>query len=644
MSVSSNRKLNVEQLINLTQVYWDEPGKLQEISEAIEARMDPTAQLLFGAIANRLGHLQRDPLKALGEEAPNLAALIAARLGKPVPESDGSKDEPKSGAAPAPGTRTAKPSRKRVAPLALAGVAALLLAGAAWWWWPVKKEIEEAAVARQAGIEIQEQGVVAEEEERRGGARSALPAGRRRGEFPDPRDFDPLGRTERLAETQDAASRRGRLPPDVGGRDANEVEEAPAAARAAPTGGRAAPAGAGGGASPSPASAARGGQQPAPGNARPGGSTAGGGITMAEAQLECFLSDSRPNACAPPPGGGSGGGGTGAGGGGGGSGGGAAPVAGARSPAATAAGGPLPSSSSSSTPQRAQSSGGGSGAGGSGSGGAGAGGSESAGGGSPPARGRPAAGASAGGGGAAQSQQQRQPQRQQQPQNEPPPSDPDCPTAAPEGRVVFIFDGSISMGLPLGLDPAEEDRLDEGTRRRDPEARRQYRELLWEPGPKRMGRAQDAFAEASTDLPETIELGLVVFQECRDIRQVGIFDAGRRNNAIDYIRAMIPHGRTPLAQSLMVAQEMLADKPSSIVLLTDGREFCNGDPCAVAEHVKKTRPGTPIHIIDIAGQGRTECVAEITGGRSYSPAETEDLTKVIRAAFRGAAAHCPDVR
>lgn len=222
--------------------------------------------------------------------------------------------------------------------------------------------------------------------------------------------------------------------------------------------------------------------------------------------------------------------------------------------------------------------------------------------------------------------------------------DPDCPTEPPQGRVVFIFDGSISMGLPLGIDPAEEDRLDEGTRRRDPNTRREYRALLQADGPKRMARAQEAFAEASEDLPDFIELGLVVFQECRDVRQVGIFDAARRGSAVDYVRSMIPHGRTPLAQSLMVAQEMLGDQPSSIVLLTDGREFCSGDPCAVAQHVKSTRPGTPIHIIDIAGQGRTECVAEITGGRSYAPSETEDLARVIRAAFRGAAAHCPDTR
>lgn len=210
--------------------------------------------------------------------------------------------------------------------------------------------------------------------------------------------------------------------------------------------------------------------------------------------------------------------------------------------------------------------------------------------------------------------------------------------------MVFVFDGSVSMGLPLGLDPAEEDRLDEGTRRKNPQARAEYRALLQQPGPKRMGRAQLAFTEATQDLPDQVELGLVVFQECRDIRQVGLFGAGRRGPAIDYIRAMIPRGRTPLAQSLLVAQEMLDTSKGSIVLLTDGREFCNGDPCAVAQSLKEKRPDVPVHIVDITGQASAECVAEITGGRSYAPSETDDLSRTLRAAFRGAAAHCPDTR
>lgn len=208
------------------------------------------------------------------------------------------------------------------------------------------------------------------------------------------------------------------------------------------------------------------------------------------------------------------------------------------------------------------------------------------------------------------------------------------------GRIVTIFDGSISMGLPLGVDPAREDELDEGIRRRDPAARAAYRALLAEPGFKRMGRAQDAFADAVDKLAEPIDLGLVVFQECRDIRQVGVFDAARRGSAIDYVRALVPRGRTPLAQSLLSAAGMLGDGKSSIVLVTDGREFCSGDPCAVARRVKAEHPTTSIQVVDITGQSKAECVAEITGGRLYQPSEAEDLARVINLAFRGAAPHC----
>ena len=205
---------------------------------------------------------------------------------------------------------------------------------------------------------------------------------------------------------------------------------------------------------------------------------------------------------------------------------------------------------------------------------------------------------------------------------------------------MFILDGSVSMGLPLDVDADLEDELDEGIRRHDPEARREYRALLAEPGPKRITRAREAFAAAASDLPSGIDLGLVVFQECRDIRKVGIFEAARRGAAIDYIRRMIPKGRTPLADSLRRAAEMLGEGKSSIVLLTDGREFCDGDPCAAAAEIQAAHPGTPIHIIDITGQAKAECVADVTGGRSYKPEAADDLARVVRSAFRGADPQC----
>lgn len=224
------------------------------------------------------------------------------------------------------------------------------------------------------------------------------------------------------------------------------------------------------------------------------------------------------------------------------------------------------------------------------------------------------------------------------PADSPPPQ---CPPSPQEGRVVFILDASISMGLPLTVDSATEDRLDQGILAKDPEARQAYRQLLGEPGPKRMTRAREAFEAATSTLPPWVELGLVAFRECKDIRKLGIFDERNRADAIEQVRRLMPRGRTPLAQSLMVAAELLEDGPSSIVLLTDGREFCRGDPCASAAAVKSQHPDTTIHVVDISGHAKAECIAEATGGKVYAPAASEDLGRVLGNAFRGADAACP---
>ncbi len=217
---------------------------------------------------------------------------------------------------------------------------------------------------------------------------------------------------------------------------------------------------------------------------------------------------------------------------------------------------------------------------------------------------------------------------------------PQCVGSPPMGRIVFVLDGTLSMGLPLDVDGAFEDRLDDAISRHDAEARREYRALLAEPGPKRITRARDAFTAAAQDLPDSVDLGLVVFQECKDVRKIGTFEAARRGQAIDYIRSLIPHGRTPIAAGLRRAAEMLGDGPSSIVLLTDGRESCSGNPCAVAAEIHQAHPDTPIHVVDITGQAKAECVAEITGGKIYTPAATDDLAEVLHNAFRGTEARC----
>lgn len=220
------------------------------------------------------------------------------------------------------------------------------------------------------------------------------------------------------------------------------------------------------------------------------------------------------------------------------------------------------------------------------------------------------------------------------------PHAPFCPPP-PIGRAVFVLDASLSMGLPLGVSAELEDRLDQAILNKERGARHHYRELLAAPGPKRITRAREAFTAAARNLPSWIELGLVVFRECKDIRKVGVYQPDERSKAIDYIRSLIPRGRTPIAHSLRVAEEMLGDGPSSIILLTDGRESCSGDPCQAAAELHARHPQTPINVIDISGQANARCIAAATGGRVYTPGAGDDLGRVIQNAIRGADASCP---
>jgi len=622
VAIRSHRKLNLKQLVTLSEVYWDDSGKLAEILEELRSRLEPEADALFRSVARRIDLLKTDPERAKAEPPPSAAAAAPA-------------DE---AAAPEAATPTSR--RKLAAVLAAAAAVAV----AAWFLWPHPKERAAEAPAR-AGAEVLAQGERAQDPAKKSPAAALTPAQGRRVAVP-PSDTslrESVARSadgtvvaapeKEAASVRSASERRGRATKDEPDLEdivdaANDVPAKAAKPRDVPA---AAPTSAGGKATASATPAGR--------PAAIAGAEAG--IAIEDAQLACYRTDSNPASCtklpaaakpagsAPPPRVASRAGDT------------AVPAAPSPSSPDTTPAGEGRSSSTSATRSPGSSAP-------SDRGSAGTGSTTAARGGASPEAGA-GVGASAGGsktsripGGAGGGAQTAAPNIEQPPGEQaaatPPPAD--CPPPPEAGRVVFILDGSLSMGLPLDVDGELEDRLDDGIRQHDPEARRQYRALLAEPGPKRITRAREAFAAALSDLPAGVDLGLVVFQECRDIRKVGIFEAARRGAAIDYIRAMIPKGRTPLADSIRRAGEMLGPGKSSIVLLTDGREFCDGDPCAAAAEIQLEHPGTPIHVVDITGQAKAECIAGITGGRSYKPEAAEDLARVVRGAFRGADPQC----
>lgn len=98
-----------------------------------------------------------------------------------------------------------------------------------------------------------------------------------------------------------------------------------------------------------------------------------------------------------------------------------------------------------------------------------------------------------------------------------------------------------------------------------------------------------------------------------------------------------PAGQTPLTEAVEQAADVLNDRgePGTIVVLTDGEETCNGDPCELGRRLRAENPGLTVHVIGFRLQEDSwlgpksamdaQCLAEKTGGTYLNVQGEDDL-------------------
>ncbi len=167
----------------------------------------------------------------------------------------------------------------------------------------------------------------------------------------------------------------------------------------------------------------------------------------------------------------------------------------------------------------------------------------------------------------------------------------------------------------------------------------------------RIDEARAAIREAMPQISPFRELGLVIFgpgpaDTCSniDLRFPPQSNAGPR--IIADVDALAPIGQTPLTASVEEAVDALdlSEDPGVVVLLTDGRESCGGDPCDLAARIAEANNVT-VHVIGFKvraqhfqwnGQGKknretsARCLADKTGGLYVSTESTEELIKALQ--------------
>ena len=98
-----------------------------------------------------------------------------------------------------------------------------------------------------------------------------------------------------------------------------------------------------------------------------------------------------------------------------------------------------------------------------------------------------------------------------------------------------------------------------------------------------------------------------------------------------------PRGKGPLVAALRAAVAALGkSRPASVIVVGDGTDNCQLDPCAAATEIAAANPGVPVHMISIgvdpADLLRLQCVAKITGGTFYDVKDNTQLSAAIDAA------------
>lgn len=228
-------------------------------------------------------------------------------------------------------------------------------------------------------------------------------------------------------------------------------------------------------------------------------------------------------------------------------------------------------------------------------------------------------------------------------------------TIAKTSEIVFVFDTSSSMELSVDLPRDLDNRMDQAWKEREQiQARiqggsfldiprlviatgkldRLHKEGARYPGERRISVAKKVTIDAILKAPADVNIGLVSFNACETVSH-GRFTPPQRGALIQRVNGLKEKDATPLAIAVEAAAASLdggdtADDFVNIVVITDGRDSCKGDPCSAARRAKRAKPGLSINVIDLSNVGQARCMAEETGGFYKQRGEGMDIGELSR--------------
>jgi Ca-activated chloride channel family protein len=159
-------------------------------------------------------------------------------------------------------------------------------------------------------------------------------------------------------------------------------------------------------------------------------------------------------------------------------------------------------------------------------------------------------------------------------------------------------------------------------------------------GTPKLQIARDTLRTVLTTVPPDTELGLLAYghrekDNCGDIE---LLVPPKPDAGPDIIAAaddMSFLGKTPISGAVREAAEILrfTEEKATVILITDGIETCDADPCVLAQDLEERGVDFTAHVV---GFGLTEdegkqvsCLAETTGGEFFLAGDGAELAQAI---------------
>ena len=180
---------------------------------------------------------------------------------------------------------------------------------------------------------------------------------------------------------------------------------------------------------------------------------------------------------------------------------------------------------------------------------------------------------------------------------------------ADSARTIIVMDGSGSMWGQIG-------------------------------GRPKLEIARQTVKRVLAGLPADREIGLLSYGhrrkgDCGDIELLVPPGAGTAGAITEAVETMQFLGKTPLTEAVRQAATTLrsTEEAATVVLVTDGLETCEADPCALGRELEASGVNFTAHVVGFGlseeDGARVACLAKETGGRYIQARDAKGLNEAL---------------